>query len=552
MSNLNDKTLDPRDCAETRVVFGNWSATNPTFENTTNKPFVEDSQSEFSQPPPSPPAHDRLAAGQEHKASWGNPDLFYLGTGRSVAPPFPAHRLGAFWDDWSTAQAAARSCPVDYIVATLFTVTSGLIGISRVASPTPEWNEPPLLWIMKVGSPSSGKSPAADPVLEPIRDIERRWLEAAKPQQEAYREAINIARAKQTAWEARLREAAAKGEEAPARPADAREPARPPRPCILVNDTTAEKIAEIVRDNPRGVILHRDELAGFLGSFGRYSGNGAERAFWLEAYGGRPYKIDRVKHPEPILVDYLSITVLGGIQPDRAQAVMSGDDDGLASRFLYAWPDPICEFTLQRRAIDSSRQHAALQRLATLPLLQDQDGRVNQVKIRLSEAAEARFEEFVREIRKEAPGAIGLTAGALGKAPGHVLRLALVLTYLRWAPEPTLSEPFSVEADAMVDAIALVKDYFLPMANRVFGEAALPHDQRAAIVLARWLRHQRLSFFNARDARRGPNAPLRENKDMDIACELLAEAGLIRRQDGKGKRKDFEVNPVLRGEGDGL
>lgn len=102
----------------------------------------------------------------------------------------------------------------------------------------------------------------------------------------------------------------------------------------------------------------------------------------------------------------------------------------------------------------------------------------------------------------------------------------------------------------MADAIALSKDYFLPMAKHVFGETSRPHDQRVAMVPARWLRHQRLNAFNARDTRRAPNAPLRETKDMDSACEALAEAGLIRRKEGKGKRKDFEVSPVLLGEGD--
>src|SRR5829696_128525 len=70
-------------------------------------------------------------------------------------------------------------------------------------------------------------------------------------------------------------------------------------------------------------------------------GSGADRAFWVEGYGGRPFTIDRVKHPLPVIIPRLSIGVLGGVQPDRLADLIHGPDDGLQARFLWLWPEKV-------------------------------------------------------------------------------------------------------------------------------------------------------------------------------------------------------------------
>ena len=41
---------------------------------------------------------------------------------------------------------------------------------------------------------------------------------------------------------------------------------------FIVSDTTVEALAPILLANPRGLLLARDELAGWIGSFDRYAG----------------------------------------------------------------------------------------------------------------------------------------------------------------------------------------------------------------------------------------------------------------------------------------
>ena len=283
---------------------------------------------------------------------------------------------------------------------------------------------------------------AMDPVLSTIRQIQNDAIKAAKPLRQAYEEALEVARARQADWQARIREGLKSGNEPPPRPPEAIEPDPVPLPRVVVGDTTPEKLGSILRDNEKGLLLNRDEIAGWLGSFGRYSSDGGgERAMWLEAYGGRAYTIDRQKNPEPILIAHLSVAVLGGVQPDKLSLITGGADDGFAARFLWCWPEPVSGFRLAREPVNGQRQEEALQRLHALSMPQDHEGSRQPGYVPLSEAAAAHFERYVAETKARANAASGMLSGSLGKVPGHVLRLALVLEYLGWCEAPFRSEP---------------------------------------------------------------------------------------------------------------
>ena len=96
-----------------------------------------------------------------------------------------------------------------------------------------------------------------------------------------------------------------------------------------------------------------------------------------------------------------------------------------------------------------------------------------------------------------------------------------------------------------------MREYFILMAERVFGDASIPRDDRLAMTLARYLRHNRLRTFNARTLRREAYGLLGKPEDMAKACEMLEQAGLVRRKPGReegatGRRAlDYQVNALL-------
>ena len=50
---------------------------------------------------------------------------------------------------------------------------------------------------------------------------------------------------------------------------------------MSLNDPTVEKLRELLKDNPRGLLLIRDELSGLLRSFDK-QGREGDREFYLE------------------------------------------------------------------------------------------------------------------------------------------------------------------------------------------------------------------------------------------------------------------------------
>ena len=172
------------------------------------------------------------------------------------------------------------------------------------------WRESARLWVAEVGPVSGKKTPILNTATWPLVEIDMalcRIYAAAKQQ-----------------WDEL--------------PADQRK--KQPRPKhvrIRLEDTTIEAAQEILRDSPDGVLCRQDELSGWFGSMDKYSGHrGAarDRSFWLQASNGGSYVFDRIARGSG-LIENLSVSLLGGIQPELMREVAADtSDDGLIQRLV--------------------------------------------------------------------------------------------------------------------------------------------------------------------------------------------------------------------------
>jgi len=470
---------------------------------------------------------------------------------RLSPPELPGQVFGTYWRYWHKRQAEIASAPADYVAGALLASASTLIGNSRWISPWSGWAEPPVLWVGLVGNPSSGKSPGIDSVRRHLSALEAEAtsdLSERLRQWEADRE---VARMRRDAWEKDVKTAFDQNQLAPVLPENAVEPDEPTRPRLWSIDTTQEAIGLILAQHFKGLLIHRDELAGWIGGFDRYGGGSkGERPFWIEAYGGRPYSIDRVKHKQPIKIPHLAVGVLGGIQPDiLAQMLLTGGDDGLSSRFLYFWPDRIIP-KRPTNAAEIPDTLNALRRLQCLSPATNENGEPTPLVISLTDEAADLFDTWRQEHSLHEPD--GRFGGWWGKMPGTILRLALVLEYLWWCAEPKSPEPKQI-TKAAVDAAALLVDKYLkPMAQRTYGDASLPDADRNMATLGNWIQKTRPAKVNARQIRRDLHLPgLREAAPVKEALEGLVEAGWVERNPSRnskhpGRNKaDFIVSPYI-------
>lgn len=170
------------------------------------------------------------------------------------------------------------------------------------------WTESARIWVMLIGTPSTRKSPMMARTVARIKKLDAAMLYGA-----------NKALAD---WQ----------DNGGPKSGDP----RPATPRLRIEDATTEAAQEICKDSPNGIMVLQDELTGFFGRIEKYGGKsgGADRSFWLQAYGGGQYAVNRIGRGS-FLIDNLSVTMLGGIQPGPLRSLVSeAQDDGLIQRFI--------------------------------------------------------------------------------------------------------------------------------------------------------------------------------------------------------------------------
>lgn len=484
--------------------------------------------------------------------SWPAPDPRLLRAELPPAPELPLRDvLGPCLAQWVASAAEAKGAPADYVFASMLAVAGSTIGNSRWASIWHGWKEPPILWTMCIGLPSAGKSPAIDAVLQPLRKVERPLREAAEARHKEWQDRAELAKLMESTWKEGAKAAIKAGEIPPERPKGCEAGPPPHIPRLMLNDGTIERLGVILAQQPRGTLQLRDELAGWLAGMQRYAGGGTDRPFWLEAFGGRAFTVERMGR-EPLTVDRLSICVLGGIQPDRLKSLLlKSDDDGLLARFMPIWPEPAPVQRPQAWA-DESLVEAALARLLMLDLVTDEAGETRPWFVPFTEDAQRLMHDIKVEARGWEAKAEGLMLSFIGKLPGLTARLALVLAFLDWAAEGA-EEPREITHQHFGRAAHLVEAYLLPMARRAYADAATPKAERAARRLVTNIREQGWQRFTSRDVLRLDRAGLGTAAELNPALALLEEGDCIRPLDPaanpKGGRPQrlFTVNPAILG-----
>jgi hypothetical protein len=490
--------------------------------------------------------HAKKPNGNDPSALWPEPDMEIACDDVVTAPPLDQDALPAGWGRWIAEQAEACGVPPDYVAGALIGSASGFLGNARHARATPTWREPPHLWVGLVGVPSAGKSPAVRPLVKAALAIERAGEEAWKRAYSLHGALVEAARLKEADWQDAVRAAHKDKTEPPGRPLAADPPPAPPLPRSHAMDITTEELQRLLADHPRGLIYVRDELAGWLGNLDRYGGKGGDRAFYLEAWNGDSYVVDRVKlHGAPLRIPRTAVAMLGGLTPDklRKELLEGVSDDGLVARFLWIWPEPAPIAELRDdEAADSAaarRQEVlvrAARRLAGLKMEEDDEGGLAPKFMRFSADAFEQLKVLRRAAIEKARSLRELAAGWHGKQPGRVLRLALVYEMLHWAVSDDDQPPALISADAMERAGRYL-DYAAGMFDRVIGGLSIGQADADAALVARAILTKELleadrdgAFkIHVRKLYRGKGwSWLRDSMRRDDAFQLLSDAGWIR------------------------
>jgi hypothetical protein len=300
-------------------------------------------------------------------------------------------------------------------------------------------------------------------------------------------------------------------------PASAVDPGEFVPPKLYVSDATIERMAVLLQSNPRGILRLSDELSSLFLNMSRYSG-GQDNEFWLEAWNGNSYLVERMSRP-PITVEHLLVGVVGGLQPDKLSRSFVGDQDGVYARICFSWPSepPYRPLTDDAAEIEPEVVNALL-RLIKLPCEADVFGK----PVPLSAAAREKFEHLRQFLHAGRDALDGREREWWSKVQANVLRLAGTLCFLDWAIKDDGSlEPQCVDEVFVSAAARLACEYFCA-ALRQIGLSERHANLRRAL---RWIKATGRTEVSIKDIRRDAMAG---SLDAEATLNLVDRLARIR------------------------
>ena len=471
---------------------------------------------------------------------------------RGTLPQFPRDVFPPRLSNWLSRASHGAGTLIDHIAVPMLGVTSSLIGKARRVQASTSWPEPMTLWACVVGESGSRKTPGLKVITRALDLIE----EENKPQhidaRNAHLARVEKAKAEKKRWRRECEEAAEQKREPPSFPIEAYEPGEFIWASLHVTDCTRERLGRLCNVRMRGMIQIRDELSALFAG----TKHSVTRSFYLEAWNGEKYVVERVDDKGSFIVDSLLIGVIGGFQPDKLARAFAGDQDGLYGRFLYGWPltPPYSPLTDDISEVDPEFQKL-LTKLIRLPD-EDEEGQFTSRNIPLSTAAREEFETYRQFVDQEQRSLEGPEHHWLAKSETHLLRLAGTLTYLAWADAPSDTtdimaglEPNEIDRQNMVNAVRLMQEYFWPHARAALRQIGLNDRHHHIRRILRWIRANDRHELSSREIRR---EALSESIDVEQTRHLLVRmvaAGWLRARPtvktGGRPSERWEVNPQL-------
>lgn len=472
----------------------------------------------------------------------------------SAVEPFQYEMLPDSIAPWIRDICDRMQCRPDIPAVTAVVAMSTLIGRKVGIRPKryDDWVVTCNLWGAGVTPPGYLKTPSINAALTPLKRIEHEETERYQRGMDNYVKTLSTWTTQTDAAMGEIKAAIKAGDAQKAEVLKQQlpqEPKEPARRRLIVNDSTIEALGEILRANPNGVMVHRDELVGFLKSLEKDNQKDA-RSFYLECWNGDGrFTTDRVGRGT-IEIECAIVSIMGGIQPGPLQQYVSdlegSGDDGLLQRFqLLVWPDPPPRWHNVDRFPDHIARDTAFavyQRLHDLSALtvMATSGDGSMPYLRFCDEAQKLFDQWRESVERR------LAEGSMSDAmQSHISK------YRKLIPALALIFCLADGGKAIVDAGSLKRAlewarYLESHARRLYGSRRNTPVVLAARLLDKIRIRALADGFTIRDIYRHQWSSLGDPQDVLKAVHVLVEYGYLLEQSRKDKGRPcsvYRINP---------
>jgi hypothetical protein len=430
--------------------------------------------------------------------------------------PFPIEALPRVAQALVIEGSAAIGVDPAFFAVPLLAILAGAVGNARRLRITKTWLEPSVIWSALVADSGDGKSPVLRTILAPIEAYQSDRFREHKERLVTFDADMLLHIKRLDEW---------KRDKRGTRPPIA--PQAPTAERLLVGDVTIEKLLALLSENPRGLLLVLDELAGWWGGHDRYRNKGGvDVPAWLSLYDAGSATVDRQKGGT-IHVQRGAVSVTGGIQPAVLARVLTAAhrEAGLAARFLFVKPPTSPQLFSEAEIGEKTLGDYSdvLTRLRELPVDVDHDGGLRPIVLDLTPPAKAAWKEFHNPWAVTQHGSSGDIKAAMAKLKGIAARLALihhVFTYASAGLDDRV--PVGVES---IQAGTDLAGWFLNETERVYTLLSESPEERELRRLSEKI-EKHGGVISARELARSNNRRYRTVEDALVDMRRLADAGL--------------------------
>ncbi|PIV89415.1 MAG: hypothetical protein COW48_00655, partial [Hydrogenophilales bacterium CG17_big_fil_post_rev_8_21_14_2_50_63_12] len=504
-------------------------------------------------------AERNAPAGESEGGEWPEPQALADGL-----PPVAAFDLALLPDTlkpWAVDICERVQCAPDFVAAAIMAGLGSIIGRKLGIRPQArtDWTETPNQWALVVGRPGVLKSPALEAALSPIKRLAATATEAHQAEAKDYARAVKLAKLRAEEGEKAARKVLARAPDTDVSDyLNSEEPEAPTARRYIAVDSNTASLGELHRQNPNGLLVHRDEMVSLLKGLDRED-QAEARGFYLTGWNGNsPYTFDRIGRGLNLHIPAVCLSMLGSTQPGRIaeyirHAVKGGaGDDGLIQRFgLLVWPDTGGDWRNVDRWPDGEAKRAAFQVYETLDRLDveaigaqrdtDQEGEPDgQHYLRFAAGGLGLFLEWRTDLETRLRGGDLHPAmeSHLSKYRKLVPTLALVLHLAGGGTGP-------VTERATLQALAWA-EYLETHARRAYASVTTPEVGAAKAIIARIRKGDLPRTFASWQVWRPGWAMLSDRVQVADALGLLVELGWLAasRSDTGGRPGTvYDANP---------
>ncbi len=451
--------------------------------------------------------------------------------------PFEFALLSESLQPWAIDISDRLQCPPDFIAVAIMTALAAVIGRKVGIRPQAhtDWTVVSNMWALVVGRPGVLKSPALEAGLAPLKRLIATANDLYQMAQEEYQLESLAAKLKKEAKEKQARKLLEKNPDTDLLAVLAVDEV--PAPTLkryLANDSTPASLGELLRQNPNGLMVFRDEVVSLLKSLDR-DGQEEGRGFYLTAWNGdSPYTFDRIGRGLNLTIPAICLSLLGGTQPGRlseyVRAAVKGGaaDDGLIQRFsLAVWPDLKKKWHNVDRRPDTQAKNQAFEVFEYLDKFNpieigaiqdtDFDGSPDGIPyLRFESAAVELFLEWRTNLEQELRSDLHPALEShFAKYRKLIPSLALII-HLANGCTGLVSEPATLQALAW-------GEYLDSHARRIYGSVTQPDVSTAKAILSKIKNGALESPFTSHEVWRPGWSKLTDRDQVKDALELLED-----------------------------